>query len=225
MKKSSTPADQRRDRYHHGDLPAALKAAALDLITSRGVEGFSLREAALAVKVSPSAAYRHFASKDDLLGALAEDAFAELAESFRGAVDAVVGKSGTKKFAIERFKAMGRAYVRFALDHPRRFQAMYGLSDACTARRKVHREATAAGDAKQHSDSAAYVILAALLDDLLTAGVIGKAARVDAGVTAWSAIHGLAHLLVSGMLPVSSKEAIVVMSDLVVVRVIHGLKE
>ncbi len=225
MKKSSTPADQPRDHYHHGDLPAALKAAALDLITSRGVEGFSLREAALAVKVSPSAAYRHFASKDDLLGALAEDAFADLAESFRVAVDAVVGKRGSKKLAIERFRAMSRAYVRFALDQPRRFQAMYGLSDACAARRKAQNEAPAAGNAQQHSDSAAYVILAALLDDLLTAGAIGKAARANAEVTAWSAIHGLAHLLVSGMLPVSSKEGIDAMTDLVVARVIQGLKE
>lgn len=218
MKKLKSDSDQRRDRYHHGDLPAALKAVALDLISARGVEGFSLREAAMALKVSPSAVYRHFPSKDDLLAAVADDAFAGLAESFRAAVEAVSGKGGSKKFAIERFKAMGRAYVRFALDQPRRFQAMYGLSEACTARRKAHSE-------KQHSDSAAYAILATLLDELRSADVIEKAARAKAEITAWSSIHGLAHLLVSGLLPVSSKEAVDDLSDLVMVRVICGLNE
>ena len=66
-----------RSPYHHGDLPSALKQAAVALIARHGVQGFSLREAATAVGVSPSAAYRHYADKAALLGAVAGDALAD----------------------------------------------------------------------------------------------------------------------------------------------------
>ena len=55
-----------RPTYHHGDLRNSLIKAALDLVAERGVEGFSLREAARTVGVSASACYRHFADRADL---------------------------------------------------------------------------------------------------------------------------------------------------------------
>ena len=64
-----------RGQYHHGDLPQALKKLALELIAKHGVEGFSLRQAATALGVAPSAVYRHFADKSELLSALAHDGF------------------------------------------------------------------------------------------------------------------------------------------------------
>lgn len=64
-----------------------------------------------------------------------------------------------------------------------------------------------------------------MLGELRSAEVIGKTARVNAEILAWQAIHGLAHLLVSGMLTVSSKEVAEAMSDRIMLRVINGLKE
>ena len=63
-----------REGYHHGDLRNALLEAAVRLVAQKGPEGFSLREAAREVGVSPAAAYRHFADKLALLTALAADA-------------------------------------------------------------------------------------------------------------------------------------------------------
>ncbi|HEY6106105.1 MAG TPA: helix-turn-helix domain-containing protein, partial [Anaeromyxobacteraceae bacterium] len=62
-----------RVSYHHGDLRHALVEAAVRLVAERGVQGFSLREAAREVSVSPAAAYRHFEDKAALLGAVALD--------------------------------------------------------------------------------------------------------------------------------------------------------
>ena len=114
--------------YHHGDLEAALKAAAVQLIAERGVDGFSMREAAVAVGVSPSAAYRHFADKADLLAALSRDAFSELGQRFEVSMARAEAKAGPgpQAVALARFTAQGRAYVQFALDHPARFQVMFG---------------------------------------------------------------------------------------------------
>src|SRR5262245_1806188 len=67
---------RRRSRYHHGDLPRALRDAATRLIAERGADGFTLREAARLVGVDHAAAYRHFADKRALLAAIAEDGYA-----------------------------------------------------------------------------------------------------------------------------------------------------
>ena len=88
--KAGAPA---RENYHHGDLPAALKRAALTLIIRHGVQGFSLREAAMVVGVSPGAAYRHFADKSALIGAIASDGFVEMGHRFDEAMRSVRGAS------------------------------------------------------------------------------------------------------------------------------------
>ena len=56
--------------YHHPDLRRALLDAALDLLREEGVKGFSMRKLAALAGVSHSAAYRHFASKDEILAEL-----------------------------------------------------------------------------------------------------------------------------------------------------------
>lgn len=189
-----------RPRYHHGDLPAALKQAAVTLIARHGVEGFSLREAAVAVGVSPSAAYRHFEDKSALLRAIALDAFAEMGQRFAEAMARVPG-SGVRA-ARARFLAQGEAYVAFALEQPERFQVMFGPHGAAACPTMgAGCEAGAAFDAGITGEPPAPGPAAALghaLDELLAAGVIDPARREGAELLAWSSIHGLATLLVCG---------------------------
>ncbi len=59
--------------YHHGDLRRSLIAAAQELLRSGGAEAVTLREAARLAGVSHNAPYRHFASRDALLAALAAE--------------------------------------------------------------------------------------------------------------------------------------------------------
>ena len=79
-------APRRREHYHHGDLRNALLSAALKLVAKRGVEGFSLREAARAVGVSAAAAYRHFEDKSALLAELALEGLVRLANRMEDAI-------------------------------------------------------------------------------------------------------------------------------------------
>lgn len=95
--------------YHHGDLPAALLAAAGKALEREGPGALSLRDAARKAKVSHNAPYRHFKDREALLVALAEEGFRMLGERLRG-----LGP-----------REMGEAYVRFACEHPQRFRLMF----------------------------------------------------------------------------------------------------
>ena len=97
--------------YHHGDLRAAMIAAAARLVEDEGVAGLSVREAARRAGVSHNAPYRHFPDRESLLAALAADGLAQLEK-------ALEGRSG---------RQLGEAYVRFALANPRRFQMMFAM--------------------------------------------------------------------------------------------------
>jgi AcrR family transcriptional regulator len=61
------------DRYHHGNLRAALLDSALEVLSESGVAGFSMREAARRAGVSQSAPKHHFGDARGLLGALATE--------------------------------------------------------------------------------------------------------------------------------------------------------
>jgi len=96
--------------YHHGDLRAAVLAAAGKMIEKQGLAGLSVREAARRAGVSHNAPYRHFPDRDALLAALAAQGFAELGKALQG-------RAG---------RELGEVYVRFALAQPERFRLMFG---------------------------------------------------------------------------------------------------
>ena len=106
--------------FHHGDLRNALITAAKDIVERKGVEAFSLREAARNVGVSANAAYHHFKDKDALLGAVASDGFAELAMQ-RERARAKVGADPWKQLS-----AGAKVYVQFAEARPKLFDLMFG---------------------------------------------------------------------------------------------------
>ena len=65
-----TPAPPPRITYRHGDLHRALLDAGIALANAGGPEAVILREATRRAGVAPNAAYRHFASRQDLLQAV-----------------------------------------------------------------------------------------------------------------------------------------------------------
>jgi AcrR family transcriptional regulator len=71
--------------YHHGDLRQALIDATEQILTERGMEGFSMREAARRAGVSPAAPAHHFGDARGLLTAVAIGAFLDLQHALRAA--------------------------------------------------------------------------------------------------------------------------------------------
>jgi AcrR family transcriptional regulator len=171
--------------YHHGDLRAALLAAARILAAEVGVDNFTLRELARRAGVSHAAPYHHFEDKAALVRALATEAFDRLAETLRAA-------AGTKGSPLKKLQAVGMAYVRFAAANPAEFRFMF-RRDLC-----VPKEAHAAGADLAGTSQAAYQVLVDAIAACQRAG-LAPARHLDTlALTAWSTVHGLAEILLNG---------------------------
>lgn len=173
----TTPIKRTRkpDRYHHGNLPAALIAAGLKLIEKKGVRALTLREIGARVGVSRMAAYRHFADKEDLLAAIREAGF----EQFGKVLEQARSKAA-KNFAA-RFKAMALAYVRFAAEHPAHFEVMFAWNP--------HRLAP-----PSPAGARAFGILEQTIREGQEAGDVRPGDSVALARLAWAQVHGISML-------------------------------
>ena len=105
--------------YRHGDLRNALLDAASELVVARSGPDFSLREIAARVGVRHTAVYRHFASKEALLSALATRAFERMAKRFK----AVEDRHGADIDA--RIRELAEAYLAMAHEEPGAYRVMF----------------------------------------------------------------------------------------------------
>ncbi|MBM4360070.1 MAG: TetR/AcrR family transcriptional regulator [Deltaproteobacteria bacterium] len=186
---------QVRDAYHHGDLRNALVGSAVRLIEASGPGAFSLREAAREVGVSANAAYRHFDDKSALLTAVAADGFARLAERMRRAMESAERSRGKGLASVARFKAVGRAYVDFAVDHPALFRVMFG----------EHGAACRTEEPEDATTETPWTLLGQSLDALVVDGLLSPERRHGAELQAWSVVHGFASLAMDGLSGAASK--------------------
>lgn len=102
--------------YQPGRLREALLDAGIDLL-EEGRMRPGLREIARRVGVTPTATYRHFASQDDLLAAIAAAGSADLAAEF-GKIPPTASPG--------RLLQMANVYFDFARKRPAMFRLMFG---------------------------------------------------------------------------------------------------
>lgn len=171
----------RDDRYHHGDLRRALLDAAAAIVEEKGSAGASLREVARRAGVSHAAPYRHFASKEALLASIAEEGFHQLREALATAAD--------EKPPLEALRDAGIAYVAFAVSHPGYFRVMFSP------------EAGAPCDYPSlvEASEGAFGVLVATIQRCIEAGAVRREPAGDLALVAWSCVHGLATLILDGM--------------------------
>jgi AcrR family transcriptional regulator len=176
--------------YHHGALHSALIDASIALAREGGPDRVVLREAARAAGVSHSAAYRHFADREELLAEVSRHARRELAAEMRRRLNRAEDPLG-------RLEAVGTAYVDFALTQPGLFRTAF----------VSHPAAIQPDDRDGPADSAEpYAILGQVLDEAQAAGLLDARRRPGAEIAAWSAVHGLANLLLDGPLPTAAAD-------------------
>jgi AcrR family transcriptional regulator len=169
--------------YHHGDLRRALLDEALRTIQTGGVEQLTLRTVGERLGVSRSALYRHFADKQSLLATVGKEGFRELRQTIAAAWE----QNGRGHAG---FDAMGKAYVRFAVENPSHYRVMFG-GFIESARKDDHFVAEA---------KAAFQVLVDALVEQQNAGDIRRDEPVLMARFVWALVHGAAMLIIDGQL-------------------------
>ena len=192
---------QKQGSYHHGALRRALLDAALQLATERGLGGFTLREVARQAGVSHAAPYAHFVDKAALIEALAVEQFTALRDALQDA------RTRTDGSPLEQLRAIGVAYVRFAIEHVAAFRFMYWPDLRHTARTGPSQDLRGEAALRiwkregqvEEAANAAYQVLVGAIVDCQQAGLIAPGDPAPLALTAWCTVHGLAALLLNNL--------------------------
>ena len=168
--------------YHHGDLRQALVLASIAILKEEGATALTLRSAARRVGVSHAAPKNHFGDLRGLFAAVAIAGFRGLAKALHEA------RSG--RDARLGLVAAAQAYVRFAVESPGAFRAMF---HPVLAERSVVPEL-------EEASRAAFAELVTGIVAAQAAGVVTPGDAEGKSLTAWSFVHGLASLAVDAQL-------------------------
>ncbi len=114
----------RRQRVR-AETEAAIKSLAWAAMREAGPSALSLRDVARRLGMAPSALYRYFPSRTDLLSALIFDAFDSLGEQVRTEYDA--GRA-TGADPFELFLTVAHTYRRWALAHRAEWALIFSTS-------------------------------------------------------------------------------------------------
>jgi AcrR family transcriptional regulator len=166
--------------YHHGNLREALVTQGLALLEEEGLGALTMREIARRTGVTQTAPLHHFEGKTGLLAAIA-------ARGFRMLLDARMQALKDQREPADRLMAVMLAYVDFARAHPVLFHLMHGpeIPDK-TAYPELNEAAIRS-----------YGLLEAAVADYLLAREGNMDRRREATLAAWTACHGLAHIMTS----------------------------
>jgi AcrR family transcriptional regulator len=165
------------------DFRDRLCEAATRIFAEKGADGFTMRQLATELSVSPMTPYRYFKDKDDILAAVRARAFDQFAETLENADD-----SGSTPG--ERSLAVGRGYETFARNHPEAYKLIFDVSQPSE---QNYPDLVRAGQRARRT-------LTRHLEGLRDAGLI-KGDPLLIGTVVWSAMHGALMLQLAGKLP------------------------
>ena len=109
-----------KSSYHHGDLRQTFLNAATKMLGENGIDGLSLRQVATQIGVSRTAPYHHFKDKNQLLCAIAEEAYKQRLQQ------AQIMFNDESLSMRERFSQYVHSYVKFANENPELYELMFG---------------------------------------------------------------------------------------------------
>ncbi len=160
--------------------------AALRLFLENGFDKVSIRNIADAIEYSPATIYLYFKDKNELLFALHQQGFVKMIEAFEPIFLL------TEPF--EKMMAMGRAYIRFAVENPQLFDLMFIMTAPMD---KLDTEQWVEGDR-------AFALLERVVTECMDAGVFQRQSVQVVSMMIWSSIHGYTALFLRkrlGMIP------------------------
>ncbi|MDD5395580.1 MAG: TetR/AcrR family transcriptional regulator [Thiothrix sp.] len=181
---------ERKDTYHHPNLREALIQETEKMLAGCQLDSITLQELGLRLGVTRSAPYRHFASKNLLLCAVATRACG----CFRGLLHAVRTQTGLPPEA--RLRQMVMTYFSFALENPDRYRLLF--------REPLVGENQTPELAESRARSFTELLL--MLEECQSAGVTRQDDKERQALFVWSTMHGMSSLLVDKHLQLAEGE-------------------
>ncbi|HEY1631427.1 MAG TPA: TetR/AcrR family transcriptional regulator [Rhizomicrobium sp.] len=164
------------------DFRDRLIDAATRIFAEKGLSGFTMRELASAIGVSPMTPYRYFKDKEEILAAVRARAF----DNFAAALEAGFATAGGDP--VQGANAAGEAYVRFAFDNPQAYHLMFEITQPDIGYPELER---AAGRAR--------ATLTQHIHPLVERGLL-HGDPVLLGHVMWAALHGVVSLKLANKL-------------------------
>ena len=165
------------------DFRAKVGEAAAALYAGGGESAITMREIARVIGSSPMGLYRYFRDRDEIISYLRTNAF----NRFALALETAFAKGGDP---FARARAVGRAYLDFALEHPDAYRLMFDLSQPNEQ----------GNDELAKASARAARTVTRHVDDLRAAGIISGDSK-EIGRALWAAAHGVIVLYLAGRLP------------------------
>ncbi|MBV9516045.1 MAG: TetR/AcrR family transcriptional regulator [Mycobacteriaceae bacterium] len=153
--------------------------AATELLLETGhAKSVSIRSVAERVGVTPPSIYLHFKDKDALLDAVCARYFEKLDEEMQRAATG-------QTTALDVLSALGRAYVRFALQTPE----LYRIATMSEGRPDSDVDVTL--------NSSAFAHMRAGVQAMMDEGIYARDDPTRVALELWTAAHGVAALLIA----------------------------
>jgi len=170
------PAPLRR-LYDRFGLREEILAAATRLLAETGdEEAVSIRAVAEAVGVTPPSIYLHFADKTELIFAVCEEQFRQLAAAAAGVAD-----------PLEALRRRGQAYVRFGLRNAEAYRVLFMYKD----------HVPEGVDHERLSRSETFNHLVESVRRCLDAGAFRPGDPFQIAIGLWVLVHGITSLLLA----------------------------
>ena len=193
-----------RETYRHGDLRRALLDAGIALAREGGPTAVVLREATRQAGVAPNAAYRHFANHQALFDAVRAHALGALAQAIEREWRKALRVREPAAQARALLRAVGTGYLGFAQAETGLFRTAFVVGQ-----HEVQVPPDPARTAAMGLNP--FELLGAALDAMVATGVLPAERRPQAEYLAWSAVHGMALLIIDGPLrgtPATARRAL-----------------
>ena len=173
---SERVATSRRERLRT-QMRDEILAAARSIVQEQGFKELSMRALGRAVGVTAPTLYDYFSSKDAVLDGLYLEGTQLIHQQFAAAAAAAAP-------GVERLRAFGHAYRRFALENGDLFMLLFGRIDA----------AYRPGEAEK---ATCMSLMDPVIEAVTEAIDLGQMRPVDpeaAGIALWTMVHGFAML-------------------------------
>lgn len=163
------------------ELKKMILQAAKKLFAEKGIEHTTIRNIAQEIEYSVGTVYVYFKDKNDILHELHTQGFRQLG----GEMKVLFSVNDP----MERLKALGRVYLKFALDHPEMYDLMFSMKAPMDFLESTHKD-------EWNEGKATFELLKGTVKDCMHSGHFVGHEHEALSFAIWSAVHGMASLVI-----------------------------